>query len=671
MNGEAEAGSRLGSLYVLDQRIGSGGMGTVWSAHHTDTGEAVAVKILSENLAQDPDLVGRFLRERTALMNVHHPNLVEIRDLVVENQRVALVMELVEGYDAARLLEQNGPLPLRETARLGSEIAQALLAVHAGGIVHRDLKPANMLVEAGTGRARLVDFGIAWIANNPRLTAANSVVGTPHYLAPELLTGGDISPAADIYALAICLYQLLSGTVPFDGEHYAQILQKHLNEAPRPHPAIPATLWSVIEAMLAKNPAMRPDLQFVARQLTMFGGGSVPAPLQLPTPAAASAQIEPRGYALPGQIPMPQAPGTPVPSGAGTPMPFGPGTPVPGQGTPVPSSPGIPMQSGQGTPIPGQGTPVPGGGGYQEPDQSLYAGLAPQPEFAGYDPQPAQDPWSGGAPFSPNPPPFQPLAEPERRSRRTPLLIVALVLVLCGIGAGAWALTGAGGGAKPVAGPTASVKAAPPKLAVHHWTLCCGQLQDRSGNTTATDNGVVLNTVSNGDAAFNGKPGTQIVVDGPVIDTKQSFTIAFWMIMHGTTSAPSGRETMVEQRGTEGCAACVEFDPTTGRVAFSMQSADSAGAHVTQVIALAQPVTGTWYRIIASYNAANGNLSLYIGGVLQGTAKFTPDWAPTGPLSFGSGLEGGVVTNWYSGALADMWLWNRAMTPAQVNQATK
>ena len=214
MNGEAEAGSRLGSLYVLDQRIGSGGMGTVWSAHQVETGEPVAVKILSENLAQDPDLVGRFLRERTALMNVHHPNLVQIRDLVVENRRVALVMDLVQGYDAARLLEQNGSLPVRETARLGSEVAQALMAVHAAGIIHRDLKPANILVESATGRARLVDFGIAWIAGYPRLTAVNSVVGTPHYLAPELLTSGQISPAADVYALAICLYQLLSGAVP-------------------------------------------------------------------------------------------------------------------------------------------------------------------------------------------------------------------------------------------------------------------------------------------------------------------------------------------------------------------------------------------------------------------------------------------------------------------------
>jgi hypothetical protein len=335
--------------------------------------------------------------------------------------------------------------------------------------------------------------------------------------------------------------------------------------------------------------------------------------------------------------------------------------PVPGPGTPVP---------GSGTPIPaGPGTPVPGG--YPDADQSLYTGLPPQPEYGSYDAPPPQDPWVGGSNFTASPPPFQPRTEPARGSRRKPLLIILLVLVLCGIGAGTWALT-SGGGSKPIAGPTVSPSATTlPALATHHWTMCCSQLQDREGDTTATDNGVVLNTVSNGDAAFNGKAGTQIVVDGPVIDTQQSFTIAFYMVMHGATTAPSGKETMVEQRGTEGCAACVEFDPTTGRIVFAMQGADSATAHVTQVVALAQPAAGTWYRIIASYSASSHTLSLYIGGTLQGTATYASNWSPTGPLSFGSGLEKGVVTNWYSGSLADMWLWNRAMTPDQVNQATK
>ena len=657
MDGEAEAGSRLGSLYVLDQRIGSGGMGTVWSAHQVETGEPVAVKILSENLAQDPDLVGRFLRERTALMNVHHPNLVQIRDLVVENRRVALVMDLVQGYDAARLLEQNGSMPVRETARLGSEVAQALMAVHAAGIIHRDLKPANILVESAGGRARLVDFGIAWIAGNPRLTAVNSVVGTPHYLAPELLTGGRISPAADVYALAICLYQLLSGAVPFDGEHYAQILQKHLNEAPQPHPAIPPTLWSIIEAMLAKNPEARPDLHFVAGQLAAFGGGSAPVPLQLP-PAPATPVPFPQ---LPAQI----APGAPVPySPPGAPVPYGapgaPGTPVPGG--PPPANPA---------------TPVPGG---YTANPSMIMAVPPPAAYGGYDtPAHQADPWSGPTNFTPNPPPFQPLAVPERGGRRRLLLILAVVLVLCGVGAGTWALSGGSGGGKPIAGPSVSASvhasATPartlPPYAIHHWTLCCNQLQDASGDTTATNDGVVLNPAAAGGAAFNGKSGTQILVAGPVVDTEDSFTFAFSVQMKGKTSTSTGREAMVEQRGAEACAACVEFDPFVNRIVFEMQSADSANGHIVKVDALDAPVPGTSYRVIASFNAGTDEMSLYVGGALQGTVKFAATWKPTGPLSFGSGLESGAASDWFAGSMTNLWLWNRAMTPAQVTQATQ
>jgi serine/threonine-protein kinase len=674
MNGEAEAGSRLGSLYVLDQRIGSGGMGTVWSAHHVDTGEPVAVKILSENLAQDPDLVGRFLRERTALMNVHHPNLVEIRDLVVENRRVALVMDLVQGYDAARLLEQNGSMPLRETARLGSEIAQALSAVHGAGIIHRDLKPANILVESATGRSRLVDFGIAWIAGNPRLTAVNSVVGTPHYLAPELLTGGQISPAADVYALAICLYQLLSGVVPFDGEHYAQILQKHLNEAPQPHPAIPPTLWTIIEAMLAKNPQARPDLNYVAGQLAVFGGGQAPAPLQLPAgPSTPVPSPQLPAQAGPG-TPVPyQAPGTPIPGGApqaGYPVQ---GTPVPGQGTPVPSAPT--------TPVPGDpSTPVPGSGGYTA-NPSMIMALPPSAAYGGYDtPSQKPDPWSGPTNFTPNPPPFQPMVVPERGNRGKVALIVALVVVLCGVGVGAWALSGGSGGGKPVAGPSASASvqasASPartlPPYSIHHWPLCCSQLQDTSDDTTATNDGVVLNAAGKGDdAVFNGKSGTQILVNGPVVDTENSFTFAFAVTMSGKSATSTGREAMVEQRGSQGCAACVEFDPFDDRIVFEMQSSDTASAHITKVDALDAPVQGTSYRVIASFNAGTDQMSLYIGGALQGTVKFTPTWKPTGPLSLGSGLEGGAPSDWFAGSMSDLWLWNRSMTPAQVTQATK
>jgi serine/threonine protein kinase len=620
---------------VLDQRIGGGSMGTVWSAHHTETGEAVAVKILSDAMGHNSDLVGRFLRERSALLNVHHPHLVEFRDVVIENERIALVMELVEGVDSARLLERDGPMSLYQMARLGDEISRALMAVHAAGIVHRDLKPANILVEAATSEAKLVDFGIAWIAGNPRLTASNSVIGTPHYLAPELLAGGQVSPAADVYSLAVSLYQLLTGVLPFDGEHYAEILYKHLNVPPPPHPAFPPTIWSVVEAMLAKDPAQRPTTEFVSRQLGMFARVSVPLqPPQEPDPALAPASDQ---QALTAPAPGPETGPAPAPMNEDSPL----------------------------------YTPIP-------------------PPFGEYElPPPVSDSWHGGTPEPPSPyagyatpPPFgyEPPQEEKRPRRRIFVIAGICVLALGAVGAGAWALTSGGGGQKPQAAasspPPSHVAAstpppAPPALVTHHWTMCCGQLQESGGGTTATNGGVVLNDVKHGDAVFDGKAGTQILVDGPVVNTKQSFTVAMWMHLQGKTTTPSGREVLVEQRGTQGCAACVELDPFSKKLAFEMQSSDTADAATTKVEATNAPTKTDWYRLVASYDADAHTMSFYIGGVLQGTKHFDANWAPTGPLSFGSGLQKGVTTDWYAGSLADLWIWNRAMTPQQVDQAAK
>jgi hypothetical protein len=342
-----------------------------------------------------------------------------------------------------------------------------------------------------------------------------------------------------------------------------------------------------------------------------------------------------------------------------------PATPVPGQ------------QQGPSTPVPGYGpaTPVPG---YSEQDQGLYTSVPPVPVFGGEGPG-ANGPWASGASqevFSTNPPPFSYLPE-KKRSRRKPLLIGVAVVLVAAVGTVLALTLSSGGGKTPVAistgTPTATASKAPVTLAppvTHHWTLCCGSLQDAAGNTSATSSGVVLNSSKDGDAIFNGKAGTQIVVGGPVIDTEQGFTMAFWLNMHGTTTTPGGRETVVEQRGSQGCAACVEFDPNTQRFVFEMKSADSATATTTEVQALAAPKPADWYRIIVSYNAQTQTMAMYVGGVQQGTAKFDASWAPAGSLSFGSGLVKADTTNWYTGSLADMWIWNRAMTPTQVNTAT-
>jgi hypothetical protein len=413
--------------------------------------------------------------------------------------------------------------------------------------------------------------------------------------------------------------------LPFDGEHYAQILYKHLHEAPPPHPAIPPTVWALFEAMLAKDPAQRPSTQLVAGQLAMFARSE--APLQIPQEPAA----------VPDQQAAPQ--------------------------------PAIPVQAPS----------------YE--NSPLYSSVPPP--FGQYPAPEASDSWHGEASVPPpdysaqpgyaTPPPFTYAPPQEERRPRKRLIVIAGVCVaaLAGIGVGAWALTG-GGGNKPVASDTTSAaplasSAAPvaPQRVTHHWKLCCGWLQEDAGTTSATNNGVLLNDTKSGDAVFNGKAETQIVVDGPVINTSQSFTMAFWMHLQGKTTTFSGRETVVEQRGTEGCAACVELDPNTKRLAFEMQSADTPGASATKVEADTESTGANWYRVIASYDALKHTMSFYLDGVLQGTKHFDATWVPTGPLSFGSGLKDGVTTNWYAGSLADMWIWNRAMTPGEVDQSAK
>jgi serine/threonine protein kinase len=626
MNGEVGAGARLGSLYVLDQRIGIGAMGAVWAAHNTESDAPVAIKILSDNLAQDPDLVGRFLRERSALLSVRHPNLVEIKDLVVENERIALVMELIQGVDAARLLEQGGPMPLYQAARLGAEISEALVAVHAAGIVHRDLKPANILIESATGAARLVDFGIAWIAGKPRVTAADSLIGTPYYLAPELLAGGAVSPAADVYALAVCLYQLLAGVVPFDGEHYAEVLHKHLYEAPQPHPAIPPTVWSILEAMLAKDPAARPSAQFVAGQLAKFADS-----------AAAPAQYQPESQQPDQQQPAYQEPDSSL-------------------YTQIPTEPFGDYYEGSAPPPPG-----PWADGEQQ---------AGYPQSPGYAPPPPADPFvAGPGPF------FYSEPEPSRWAGRKRWLVAAGTVVALGLIAGGVVYATGNHGSTPVAASTAhSASPSPSPLTVAQqrvgrWALI-GNATDSIGSRDGVATGVkwTVTDSTHGSAAFTGQADSQILAQGaPVISTAHSFTIAVWVVMNGPTSTSSGWQTVVALRGSTSEGAALEYNATADRWAFDMSDADSATAATDSVLSHAAPAK-SWYHLVATYDATSHAMSLYVNKVRQGTGSHAPDWAAAGPLSIGSGISHGASTNWLHGAVSDVQMWKIPLTLVQIEQ---
>ncbi|MEU9980036.1 protein kinase [Streptomyces sp. NPDC050856] len=323
----------VGSKYLLEEPLGRGATGTVWRARQRETagaeaavpgqpGETVAIKVLKEELANDADVVMRFLRERSVLLRLTHPNIVRTRDLVVEGDLLALVMDLVDGPDLHRYLRENGPLTPVAAALLTAQIADALAASHADGVVHRDLKPANVLLAERDGRMHpmLTDFGIARLADSPGLTRTHEFVGTPAYVAPESAEGRPQTSAVDIYGAGILLYELVTGRPPFAGATALEVLHRHLSEEPRRPSTVPGPLWTVIERCLSKDPDRRPSAENLARALrTVAAGIGVHAtPAQIEAADGVGALLAPD----PAPAPVPDTPGAAdptqvLPAGAG------------------------------------------------------------------------------------------------------------------------------------------------------------------------------------------------------------------------------------------------------------------------------------------------------------------------------------------------------------------
>ncbi|MGW3990690.1 serine/threonine-protein kinase [Streptomyces sp. NPDC004830] len=324
----------VGSKYLLEEPLGRGATGTVWRARQRETagaeaavpgqpGETVAIKVLKEELAGDPDIVMRFLRERSVLLRLTHPNIVRVRDLVVEGELLALVMDLVDGPDLHRYLRENGPFTPVAAALLTAQIADALAASHADGVVHRDLKPANVLLKQYDGQMHplLTDFGIARLADSPGLTRTQEFVGTPAYVAPESAEGRPQTSAVDIYGAGILLYELVTGRPPFSGGSALEVLHQHLSAEPRRPSTVPDPLWTVIERCLRKNPDERPSALNLARGLRVVAEG-----IGVHANSAQIAAAEGVGALLlpdPAPAPVPDTPGAAdptqvLPQGAGS-----------------------------------------------------------------------------------------------------------------------------------------------------------------------------------------------------------------------------------------------------------------------------------------------------------------------------------------------------------------
>ncbi|MFF4782725.1 serine/threonine-protein kinase [Streptomyces griseorubiginosus] len=253
---------KIGSRYTANQILGRGSAGTVWLGEGPEG--PVAVKLLREDLASDQELVGRFVQERTALLGLEHPHVVSVRDLVVDGNDLALVMDLVRGTDLRTRLDREKRLAPEAAVAIVADVADGLAAAHAAGVVHRDVKPENVLLDmqgplgpGGAHPALLTDFGVAKLIDSPRRTRATKIIGTPDYLAPEIVEGLPPRASVDIYALATVLYELLAGFTPFGGGHPGAVLRRHVTETVVPLPGIPDELWQLIVQCLAKAPASR------------------------------------------------------------------------------------------------------------------------------------------------------------------------------------------------------------------------------------------------------------------------------------------------------------------------------------------------------------------------------------------------------------------------------
>ena len=260
-------GPTLSGRYRLERRLGSGGMGSVWRAHDQLLGRDVAIKLVDPGATEERLGSGeRLRREARAVGALAHPGVARLFDYCDTPDGAFLVMELAEGESlAAQLI--RGPIPPARAVDIAAQCADALDAAHRAGVVHRDVKPSNiMLTSRGV---KLVDFGIASTAWDSALTAAGRVLGTAAYLAPERATGRPATPAADLYALGVVLYQMLAGRLPFRAEDPVSMMYAHTTADPLPLSGdIPAALAEICRALLAKTPEARPHTgAAVARML--------------------------------------------------------------------------------------------------------------------------------------------------------------------------------------------------------------------------------------------------------------------------------------------------------------------------------------------------------------------------------------------------------------------
>ena len=260
----------LDNRYDLLEKIGDGGMATVYRAKDTLLDRFVAIKILHPQFNNDSTFVANFRREAQGVAKLSHPNIVNIYDVGCYEKQNYIVMEYVEGETLKDKISREGRLPVAQVVQISKEICSALEQAHLHNLVHCDIKPHNILINA-KGHIKVTDFGIARVASSTTMTFDGSVVGSVHYFSPEQATGKAITTKSDVYSLGVLMYEMLTGQLPFTGETAVSIAIKHLNEPPIPiHDivqGVPPVLEAIVMKALTKDPQQRPSSQEMLQEL--------------------------------------------------------------------------------------------------------------------------------------------------------------------------------------------------------------------------------------------------------------------------------------------------------------------------------------------------------------------------------------------------------------------
>jgi eukaryotic-like serine/threonine-protein kinase len=305
-----QPGDLIADRYELEELVGTGGMSTVFRAYDRQLERRVAIKILHEHYADDPEYLERFRREARAVARLSHPNIVTVIDRGDDGGRQYIVFEYVEGENLKELVVRSGRLPVRRALELALDVAGGLAFAHDHGLVHRDVKPQNVLLSR-EGEVKVTDFGIARSLHMEHgVTQTGTVLGTGEYLAPEQASGKQVSPATDVYSLGVVLWELLAGDVPFVGENFVAVALRHVNEPPpslrERRPDVTPRLEAAVDRALAKDPGRRfPSMAAFAKELRAclaeVEGQPAPAPDDLeltrvtsPAPAPARAPARQR-----------------------------------------------------------------------------------------------------------------------------------------------------------------------------------------------------------------------------------------------------------------------------------------------------------------------------------------------------------------------------------------